>query len=218
MIDILAIGAHPDDIEAGAAGLLIRAKKSGLKTGIIILTKGEAGAFAESSTRVAEAEKAAGIIAPDFFKIMDFKDSGLEDTAADAAVLAPVIRECSPKIIVAPWCEDVHPDHVAASQLVDRASFVAGRNTDGKGIWEPEQILYFSLNFKNLKAPDLVIDISQEIETKKQALMAHATQYGPILAGVELLGRYYGALYGSMYAEGFIKKNPLKLRTLAGII
>lgn len=211
MLDILAVGAHPDDIEIGAAGFLIKAKKSGHKTGALILTRGEAGAFADSATRISEAKKAAEVLELDFFDIMDFKDTGLEDTFENASKIALIIRNLMPKVLLAPWHEDFHPDHTAASKLVDRASFVAGRGSDDRGLWEPRQILNFSLNFKNLKMPDFVIDITPEFEAKKKALMAHESQFAPILAGAEFLSRFYGTMYGSVYGEGFINKNPLKI-------
>lgn len=218
MLDVLAIGAHPDDVEAGGAGFLIKAKKRGLKTGLIILTRGEAGGFAKVETRIEEAKKASSIMGVDYFKIMEYKDAGLEDTAENAKPLAQLIRELKPKVILAPWEEDYHPDHIAAHHLVNRAAFVAGRNIDGRGVWEPQQILYFSINFKNIKTPDIIIDITEEMEVKRQTLMAHASQFGPILQGIEMLGQYYGMLGGISFGEGFVKKNPVRLKDIGDLI
>lgn len=210
-VDILAFGAHPDDVEIGAAGLLLRAKPLGRTTGLVILTKGEAGTFGDIPDREAEARAAAEILGVDYFLQMDYPDAKLEPTYEIALELARILKEQRPTLVLAPAGGDRHPDHNACSALVDRARFLAQRTRvlpELPALPRP-RLLLFALDIGRPRVPDLVLDITEVYHTKQQALQAHSSQYTPILFAVEIAARYYGAMINVAYGEGFIVAEPL---------
>ncbi|MGD1821851.1 MAG: PIG-L deacetylase family protein [Pleomorphochaeta sp.] len=217
MIDILFIGAHPDD-EQSVSGLLIKAKKEGLKTGIVILTKGEAGGFATKETRVQELNNAKKIMKIDYFKNLDFEDSNVEFSTDSVNKLIPIFVETQPKIIITLHPDDYHPDHKAVSKIVDRTTFVAGLKKNIKNhTWHPSQIFYVSLDPRtNKKTPDLLINIENEIEQKIEALKCYESQ--EIEYSLVLHAKYLGNLSGCEYAEGLYYKQPLLINELGSLI
>ena len=215
MVDLLAVCAHPDDLEACAGGIFIKAKKEGKKTGLILLTRGEAGGHADMQTRLDEARKGARILGLDYFMQLDFPDAGLIYTQETVERVAPFIRACSPSLIFTLHPEDCHPDHAAASHIAEAASFVAGLNRysqDGSD-WHYDGILYFSADLRtNPKRPDLLMDISAEAEQKRLACAAHASQ--KVEAFAMSMASRYGELAGVPYAEGLYLKQCLFLHSL----
>lgn len=212
MIDILTITAHPDDAEIGVGGILLKAKKQGLKIGLIICTRGEAGGIVPMETRLQEAEAAADIMGYDYFRQLDFPDAGVEVNAANIKRLIPLVRECTPQIVLTIHPDDYHPDHKAVSQLVDKTVFVAGlkKHTTDNTIWHPHQFFYFSLDPRtNTKRPDIIVDISDVWEDKKEALNAHASQ--KITTSIEKWAEYLGMLGKFPYGEGLHLKQALKI-------
>ncbi len=213
MIDVLAISAHPDDIEAGCGGFLLKAKKSGLKTGMIICTRGESGGFTSMETRMTEAEAGAKILKIDYFQHLDFPDAGVEVNQANLERLIPFVRECSPRIVITLHPTDYHPDHNAVSQLVDKVTFVAGlkKYSHDDTTWHPAHTLYFSGDPRtNRMRPDLIVSIDDVWEGKLQALNAHKSQHPLGYKKYVIQGaRTYGMLGGTTYGEGFYLKQPL---------
>lgn len=217
MLDILFIGAHPDD-EQSISGLLIKAKKEGLTTGIVILTKGEAGGFASKDTRVNELENAKKIMKLDYFKNLDFEDSNVEFSTDSVNKLIPIFVETQPRIIITIHPDDYHPDHHAVSKIVDRTTFVAGLKKNIKNhTWHPSQILYVSLDPRtNKKNPDLLVNIENEMDEKIKALKCYESQQ--IVYSLILHAKYLGNLAGCEYAEGLYYKQPLLINDLKSLI
>ena len=218
MVDILAITAHPDDLEVGAAGFMIKAKSKGLKTGLIILTKGEAGKDGNAGIREKEAKKAAEILKIDELKLLDFPDAGIQNNKETLDIIVPLIRKASPKIILTIYADDYHPDHYAVSKLVDKAVFVAGLkgNSENDSTWHPRNTFYFCINFKYLsERPDFILDISDVWETKKKAVLAHASQ--PILEFIENQNRSFGLMNDVKYGEGYFSKYPFLLNDISSL-
>jgi bacillithiol biosynthesis deacetylase BshB1 len=219
MLDVLAVAAHPDDIEAGCGGFLVKAKKSGLRTGMIVCTRGEAGGFASMETRIAEAEAGANILQVDYFRLLDFPDAGIEVNQTNLRRLIPLVRECAPRIVLTLHPVDSHPDHEAVAQLVDNVTFVAGlkQYAPDNTTWHPEQVLYFPGDRRtNRKLPDLIVAIDEVWEEKLAAINAHQSQH--ILGYKDKViqrSRQYGALGGTMYGEGFYCRQPLALADLS---
>jgi len=213
VVDILAITPHPDDAEIGVGGILLKAKKQWLKTGLIICTRGEAGGFVPMETRMQEAEIAAKVLGLDYFQQLDFPDAAVEVNASNMERLIPLVRECVPQIVLTVHPDDYHPDHQAVSQLVDKTVFVAGLKKHSKDntTWHPRQLLYFSMDPRtNKKRPDIIVDISDVWEQKKKALDAHASQQ--ITSVIEKWARYLGMLGNSFsYGEGLYLKQALKI-------
>lgn len=215
MIDILTITAHPDDAEIGVGGILLNAKKQGLKTGLIICTRGESGGIVPMATRVQEAEAAAKIMGYDYFRQLDFPDAGVEVNAANIERLIPLVRECAPQIVLTIHPDDYHPDHKAVSQLVDKTVFVAGlkKHAADTSTWHPHQFFYFSLDPRtNTKRPDIIVDISDVWEEKKKTLNAHGSQ--KVTDFVERWTQYLGMLGKFPYGEGLYLKQAVKISTI----
>ncbi len=220
-VDVLAIGAHPDDVEIGCAGFLLKAKARGLKTGILVLTQGEMGGFGDQETRVAEAQAAAEILGADIFRILDMPDARLEFNYENTLRITEILRELRPRLVMTPHFDDHHPDHKVVPQLVERASYLATRETlfpEYEPLIPQPRHLTFPLSFQRAGRPDLVLDITDVYGTKQKALQAHGSQYGPILFAVEIAARYYGMMIPAAYGEGFCHPGPLLLTADLGVI
>ena len=219
MIDILAIGVHPDDIEVGCGGFLIKAKKQGYSIGMLILTKGGASPNGSEEIREAEAEKAAKFLKVDYFEMLDFKDGQVEYSAQDASsAVADKLVVLKPKLVLSIWNEDHHPDHRATTEIVKKAAYLCDtaeyKKLDYCG---PEQILYYILGFKKMVSPDFLIDITDEFEMKKESFAIHDSQK-KFLPLIEMYSKTTGVLNGTKYAEGFKTELPLKLSTINGLL
>lgn len=215
MVDLLAVCAHPDDLEVCAGGIFIKAKKEGKKTGLILLTRGEAGGHADMKTRLDEANEGARLMGLDYFAQLEFPDAGLFYTPETVGKVAPHIRACSPRLIFTLHPDDYHPDHVAVSHIAESAAFVAGLNkySDDGSDWHYDGIVYFSADLKtNPKRPDLLVDITAEAEQKRLACAAHASQN--VEAFAMNMARRWGELAGVPFAEGLYLKQSLLLHSL----
>lgn len=213
-VDVLAIGAHPDDAEVGCAGFLLKARNRGLRTGIVVLTQGEMGTLGDRTTRRAEAQAAAEILQVDAFRILDMPDAGLECDGEQALQVAQILKELRPRLVLTPHFDDPHPDHAAVPRLVERASYLATRPAilpDREALFPQPRHLTFPLSFQRPCRPDLVLDISDVYSIKQKALQAHESQYHTILFAVEIAARYYGMMIMAAYGEGFLHKAPLPL-------
>ncbi len=211
MLDYLVVTAHPDD-ECAVAGLLLQARSAGLKTGLICLTKGESGGFAEKETRVKELAAAVEILGLEYFRHLDFPDAGIEFNTQGVEILVPLLQETRARVILTIHPDDYHPDHKAVSYLVDRAVFVAGlkKSSEAGQTWHPNQVLYFSLDFRtNARRPDIIFDITGFIDTKRKVMEAHASQ--EVASVLEAMARSMGMLGGFAYGEGLYIGQPLRL-------
>ncbi|HEC34186.1 MAG TPA: bacillithiol biosynthesis deacetylase BshB1 [Chloroflexi bacterium] len=220
-VDILAIGAHPDDAEVGCAGLLLKAKARGLRTGILVLTRGEMGTFGDQETRVSEAQAAADILDVDAFRILDMPDAGLEFNYENTLQIVAVLKELHPRLVLSPHFDDRHPDHAATARLVERAVYLATRPAilpEHEPLIPQPRHLTFPLSFQRPCRPTFVLDITDVYGRKQKALQAHGSQYAPILFAVEIAARYYGMMITVAYGEGFLTGEPLPLTDDLGII
>lgn len=217
MLDYLFIGAHPDD-ESSVAGLLIKAKKEGKKTGVVILTKGEAGGFASKDTRIVELKNAANIMGLDVCINLDFPDAGVEFSNETVEAIIKVLVEHRPQVVLTLHPDDYHPDHKAVSQSVDKAVFVAGlKKHMGDATWHPKQVLYASLDRRtNPRRPDVIVDISDVIEEKLEAVGAYISQ--EILPYARKNAEINGSLGGFAFGEGLYIKQPLRLGSASSLL
>lgn len=181
-LDVLAIGAHPDDVEIGAGGTLIKLIKEGKKIGILDLSKGELGTRGTIETRKSEAKAAGEILGIVLRENVGFADGFFEETEENLKALISVIRAYQPHIILANAIEDRHPDHGRASKLISRATFLSGLRkieTKREGIsqkaWRPKSIYHY-IQDRYLK-PDFVIDITDTIDQKIESIKAFKTQF-----------------------------------------
>src|SRR5438067_13763223 len=180
MLDILVIAPHPDDAELGAAGAILRFKSEGAKVGVLDLTSGEPTPFGSLEKRAAETAAATAILGLDWRQNLGLPNRSLEATLEARRELAIVIRQTRPKWLFAPYWVDAHPDHMAATQLVEAARFWAKlTKTDMPGEpHHPARIYnYFSIHLRQFIAPAVVLDISQQWKDKLAAIACYHSQF-----------------------------------------
>ncbi|MGM0899881.1 MAG: bacillithiol biosynthesis deacetylase BshB1 [Bacillota bacterium] len=229
-LDILAIGAHADDVEIGMGGTIAKYTSKGKKIGICDLTKAELSTNGTVGLRLQEAANAAEILGVSVRETLDLPDRGLYIKEEYIKKVASVIRQYRPKLLFVPYFEDRHPDHGNCARLVEEAVFSAGiRKFDtGDGLLphRVESTYYYMINgFHN---PDFLIDISNHMEKKKMSLQAYVSQFvksdssydTPLVNGyieyVEARERLFGKDAGVAFAEGFKTKTPLVIGDLLG--
>nr|WP_048602743.1 bacillithiol biosynthesis deacetylase BshB1 [Rubeoparvulum massiliense] len=225
-VDIVAFGAHPDDVEIGCAGILHRHVQMGKRVLICDLTKAELSSNGNVELRQQEAAHAAEIIGAKRINL-GMADRGIvEDTDSIRKVVA-VLRRYQPKLVLAPYWEDRHPDHMACYHLVYQAIFSATIRKFVVDDLPPHRVKqYFAYFINQITTPSCLMDISQQWETKRAALLAYGSQFSaqpgtvstPLnagyLASLEGRERYFGSQLGVQYAEGLVSKNPLQLTQL----
>jgi N-acetylglucosamine malate deacetylase 1 len=229
-VDILAFGAHPDDVELAAAGTLIRAARAGARTGIITLTRGEMGTRGSLAARAAEFDAASAIQGLAHHEMLDLPDGRLTADDASRAVIVREIREHRPRIVLLPYWEDRHPDHPATSKIVQEAAFLSGLHKldTGQEPHRPAELVYYMAAWEF--EPGFIVDISDVIEEKRRAIQAYGTQvFTPAGPGSDpptfvssehfqelLFARmaHYGRLIGKKYGEPFRIKGHIELNDL----
>lgn len=221
-VEILAVGAHPDDIELGCGGTLALLARAGRSVGILDLTRGEAGTRGTPETRAAEAAEAARLIGARFRDGLDLGDGNLRtDRAAELEVIE-VVRRRRPRLVFAPLPNDRHPDHVRAGRLVTDAAFYAGLRALETGLppHRPQQVVYFPSTF--LAEPTFLVDVTETLEVKLAAVRAFRSQFfdpaskepstfissPEFLDGVTARARAFGRLANVGAAEGFVSPRP----------
>nr|WP_243739999.1 bacillithiol biosynthesis deacetylase BshB1 [Aureibacillus halotolerans] len=221
LTDVLAIGAHPDDVEIGMGGAIATWAAHEIQVHIVDLTEGEMSSNGTVETRRIEASRAAEVLGATR-ENAQFPDRGLQNVRTEAlAFLVELIRTQRPKAVFAPFPHDRHPDHAHASSLVKEAVFSAGIQKfapdAGRSI-KGVSLYYYMINgFHN---PDFVVDIGSSYEKKKQSLLAYTTQFGessdvqtPLTYGyleaLEGRDRLMGKEVGLTFAEGFLTEKPL---------
>jgi N-acetylglucosamine malate deacetylase 1 len=234
--DLLAFGAHPDDVELGAAGTVALHVKAGLLTGIIDITKGELGTRGSVAIRKKEAADASKILGIAFRENLGLKDGFFSDDAAQLMKVIEVIRKYQPSIVICNAISDRHPDHGRGSSLISRACFLAGLRKIESSYKGKKQdafrpgAVYHYIQDRMIK-PDLVIDITSTMEIKMKAIKAFTSQfYDPAskepetpISGKDFLDFQYGRatemgrLIGVKYGEGFTVERPAGIRLLSDI-
>lgn len=221
-VEILAVGAHPDDVELGCGGTLALLARQGRSVGILDLTRGEAGTRGTPETRAAEAAESARILGARFRDGLDLGDGNLRTDRAAELEVVEVIRRRRPRLVFAPLPNDRHPDHVRAGRLVTDAAFYAGLRAleTGRPPHRPQQVVYFPSTF--LAEPTFLVDVTAFLETKLEAVRAFRSQFfdpsskepetfissPEFLEGVTARARSFGRLANVGAAEGFVSPRP----------
>lgn len=228
-LDILVVAPHPDDAEISVGGTLTKSKLQGLRVGVVDLTTGEPTPHGSPETRARETAAATQILQLDWRQNLGLPNRSLEPTLEARRALAGVFRVTRPRIIFAPYWEDAHPDHTAATQLVEAARFWAKLSrTDFPGEpFHPLRILYyFSIHLRNHPKPAFVIDISDQIDTKMRAIACYESQFvtgrAPSfptpLDDIRDRSRYWGWSIGAAYGEPFASREEIGLDGLAPLL
>jgi bacillithiol biosynthesis deacetylase BshB1 len=226
-LDILAIGAHPDDIEIFCGGALARFQRLGARIGLLHLTRGEAGTRGTPEERAAEAAAAAATLGAIHHRILDLGDGALTDRPELRVPLIEELRRTRPEYLVTHWRSDDHPDHAATGALVKAAWYQAGIRRSIAAPLEPHrprQILYFPSH--EHPQPRFVVPLEpQDVERKFAAIRCYASQFDParsheprtrisdpsFLVAIEARLRFYGSLIGAEYGEAFVTDQPLAI-------
>jgi bacillithiol biosynthesis deacetylase BshB1 len=224
MVDLLAIAAHPDDVEQTCGGTLLRMAEAGYRTGIIDLTAGDMGTRGTPEIRVEESHAAAQILKVAHRENLHFPDARLENSMAGRMTLAYKIRVLRPRCVILPYWTGRHPDHYRASEIGYEACFLAGlRKIDQyTEPHRPSKIIYSSL-YANV-TPSFVVDISRHFDIRMDSLLAYRSQYGPTEEGATLfpdeaeirdrlaaMARFYGNLIGVRYGEPYVVKETMRV-------
>ncbi|MEJ8606142.1 bacillithiol biosynthesis deacetylase BshB1 [Riemerella anatipestifer] len=236
-VDILAIGAHPDDVELGCGGTLAKFISQGKKVAIVDLTEGELGTRGTNETRAKEAKRASNILGVMARENLGMKDGFLSNTEEYQMRIVKMVRKYQPEIIFANAIDDRHPDHAKAAKLVSDACFLSGlikiETVDAgetQPVWRPKHIFNY-IQWKSIK-PDFVVDISDFIDKKIEACLAYETQfYNPnseepmtpistkdFLESLTYRAQDLGRLSGVSYAEGFTSEKLIAFKNFDSII
>jgi bacillithiol biosynthesis deacetylase BshB1 len=179
-LDLLAIVAHPDDAELICGGSLLKSSERGGRTGILDLTRGETGSRGTPEIRAEEAAKAGETLGLSIRRNAGLPDSQIVNTPETRSVVAGLIRELQPRVVITHWINGRHPDHRAAAELVYDAAFLAGlKNFDATGDpFRPLKVIH-ALSFReDAEKPTFVVDISAQMDEKLKAIAAYSSQFG----------------------------------------
>lgn len=236
-LDILAFGAHPDDVELGCAGTILKEVALGKKVGIVDLTRGELGTRGSAEIRDKEAAAAAAILGVSVRENLAFRDGFFVNDEAHQLEIIKMIRKYQPEIVLCNAVDDRHIDHPKGSQLVSDACFLSGlmrisTSIDGEEqkAWRPK-IVYHYMQWKNI-VPDFVVDITGYVEQKTAAILAYSSQFydpnskepeSPIssknfLESLNYRSRDLGRLTGLEHAEGFTAERYLAVNSLSDLM
>jgi bacillithiol biosynthesis deacetylase BshB1 len=236
-LDILAFGAHPDDVELGCSGTIAKEISLGKKVGIIDLTRGELGTRGSVEIRNNESEAAAKILGISIRENLDMRDGFFLNDESHQLKIIEIIRKYKPEIVLCNAIDDRHIDHAKGSKLVSDACFLSGlvkieTSIDGiqQAAWRPK-LVYHYIQWKNIE-PDFVVDITGFIDKKEASILAYGSQfYNPnseepetpiatknFLESIHNRSRELGRLIGTEYAEGFTVERYLAVNSLEDLI
>ncbi|MEP5612891.1 MAG: bacillithiol biosynthesis deacetylase BshB1 [Cyclobacteriaceae bacterium] len=236
-VDILAIVAHPDDVELSFGGTLLIHKKKGYTTGIVDLTKGELGTRGTPDIRAREAEDASKILGLSVRENLGLPDGFFENTKESQLRVVEAIRKYQPKVVITNAVYDRHPDHPRASSLVETACFLAGLSevkTSAEGVSQEAHRpgkLYFSIQSISAE-PDLLVDVSDVATERMEAIKAFRSQFfdpnskepetyissSGFMEMIESRSREFGHRIGVSHAEGFNVKHFIGVKDLFDLI
>ena len=227
-LDVLAFGAHADDVELACSGTLVKLAARGYQTGVITLTRGEMATRGSSEIRAQEFKESAGIMGLSVHKMLDIPDGRVEVTWENKLKIIAEIRAYKPRIIFAPYWVARHPDHEKTSYLVRESAYLSGlkKLETGQDAFRPHKVIFYQGRFEF--TPSFIIDISDAHEQKLKSIMAYKSQFlrqndaeskneeTPIsrpefLDRIETRDRQYGAYIGVKYGEPFLVREAIKV-------
>lgn len=228
-LDVLVIAPHPDDAELGTGGAILKLQSEGKRVGILDLTDGEPTPHGSPAIRAAETAAATNVLGVDWRENLGLPNRKLEATLPARHALASVIRRTQPRWLFAPYWEDAHPDHVAATQLVEAARFWAKlTKSDLAGDpCHPERIYnYYCVHLKLVPQPAFVLDISEYWEQKLDAVRCFPSQFvtGRSQEPPTFLDRlrdeaaFWGKSIGTKYGEPYACREPIGLSNLNALV
>ncbi|WP_177764853.1 bacillithiol biosynthesis deacetylase BshB1 [Flavobacterium sp. I3-2] len=236
-LDILAFGAHPDDVELGCGATIAKEISLGKKVGIVDLTRGELGTRGSAEIRDNEAAAAAEILGVQIRENLRFRDGFFVNDEAHQLEIIKMLRKYKPNVVLCNAIEDRHIDHEKGSKLVSDACFLSGLrrietelNGEAQEAWRPK-VVYHYIQWQNIE-PDFVVDVSDFMEIKEKAVMAYSSQFydpnskepiSPIATknftdSINYRARDLGRLVFVDYAEGFTTERYLAVNSLDNLL
>lgn len=236
-LDILAFGAHPDDVELGCGATITKEVSLGKKVGVVDLTRGELGTRGSGELRIIEANNAAKIMGVSVRENLGFSDGFFTNDKEHQLEIIKMIRKYKPEVVLCNAIDDRHIDHGKGSKLVSDACFLSGllkieTEVEGKQQekWRPKQVYHY-IQWKNIK-PDFVVDVTGFIENKTAAVLAYSSQfYDPksnepetpitsknFIDSINYRAKDLGRLIGVEYAEGFTSERYVAVENLSKLI
>jgi bacillithiol biosynthesis deacetylase BshB1 len=231
-VDLLVFGPHPDDIEIGLGGTVALHTSRGDRVGLCDLTRGELGSNGTPEEREAEGEAARVVLGAAWRTNLRWPDGGITGTDAQIADVVRLVRQARPRAVAIPYCDDRHPDHRSASDVLRRAIFRSGLRrfavpgAEALENWRPEWVCFY---FINDSCPvSFAIDVSDHYQRKRDALACHRSQFTPGESSrvdtrltspgfqqlIESRDAHLGALTGVAFAEGIVVKEPVLRESL----
>jgi N-acetylglucosamine malate deacetylase 1 len=232
MTDVLAIVAHPDDAELLCAGALLACSARGGRTAILDLSGGERGSWGSAAGRAGEAANAADILGLAERRTAGLPDGSLVNSPEARLVVATLVRQLRPRTVILHWPDARHPDHRAAAELGRDACFLAGvRSLDVEGdAFRPHKVIHALTYAEHSPKPTFVLDISDYMERKLDAIFAFGSQFegrtamGDVLGGdrplreqILALHAYYGSLIRRPYGEPYWTRETMMVRDVGDV-
>lgn len=231
-VDVLAIAAHRDDVELSCGGTLVKCARLGRSTAVVDLTAGEAGTRGSAELRAQEASRAASVLGLSARENLGWPDAALVSTLSNRNELVRVIRRFKPRVVIAPASHGRHPDHRVTAELVRDACFVAGLRRVEPDVepHRPLKVLHAVAHREDFARPTFVVDITDEFETKLEALRCYSSQFDGVTQAGEVfpngeplyeIVRHHAAHYGSLirtrYGEPFSTTEMMRVDDVTGL-
>ena len=231
-VDVLAVGAHPDDVEIGIGGFMSKLARHGLRTGILDLTEGEMSTRGTVEERRQEADDAACVLGAVRRENACLPDAGLANTTEFQRRVIPYIRSFRPRVLIAPMAPDRHPDHAAAHELMRDANFFSGlARIDSDHPPHRTPVVYYYQVHGLMESPTFIADISDDFDTKLEALRAHRSQFhnpeyqGPATyisstafwESIRNRAAWLGSRISAAYGEGLFALEPVAVNFPPGL-
>jgi bacillithiol biosynthesis deacetylase BshB1 len=231
-VDVLFFGAHPDDVEWGAGGIALLLRDNGTSFAIVDMTNGEMGSRGTLEQRQVEASAAAEFLGTSNRESLNLPDCGLIDSPENRRLIASAVRRHRPKLVLAPYWKDRHPDHAAAGLIVRNSQLYCSltKLDDQNPPHKPDAFLFYLLN--KFEQPAFVVDTTSVFQRKLELLRIHRSQFektaeelgviahgvGDYLFGLESRDRYFGSLIGAHYGEALVSDRPMRLSGLGDVL
>lgn len=232
-LDVLAVMAHPDDAELLCGGALIRSVDEGERVGVLDLTRGESGSYGTAELRAREADRASEIMGLSVRRSAGLPDAALQNTPESRRIVAGLIRELRPRVVVTHWREGRHPDHRVAAELTYDACYLAGlKSLDAPGEpHRPLKVVYATAFREDAPPPSFVIDVTEQFDRKIEALRSYESQFDgragmgevlpagdrPVYDQIRAQLAHYGSLVRVAYGEPFRTRESARQETLGSL-
>jgi bacillithiol biosynthesis deacetylase BshB1 len=227
-VDVLAIAAHPDDAEMGCGGALLLSGAGDARTGVVAITDGEASTRGTPETRARERDRASDLLGLTVRERLGVPDGAVGTVPEHRLALVRALRDLRPRVVLAPYPEDRHPDHAAAGRLTREACFLAGvRKIGEEDPHRPARLYHYMMH--EPFSPTFVLDVSSVWDRKMAAVRAYESQFGGapgpateiggprFLELVEARASVHGAMIGAAWGEPFHQAGPVAVAALPGL-